>query len=333
MIRECHGDLHCENILTMKGQVQAFDCIEFSEALRWIDVMNDVAFTYMDLGFHDRMDLAARLLNRYLDITGDYAGLAVLPYYRVYRALVRAKVMLLRAQQPGAPAGERTASRQAGLAYMAYAQRCSQTGQRLIMITHGYSGSGKTSFSRYVVQLLGAIQLRSDVERKRLYAAPESDGPGGRYSEAATRRTYAHLRKLAADIVEAGWPVIVDAAFLMGWQRELFRALAADMSVPFFLFDVRASHTAMESRIQSREQAGMDASDADHRVLERQLCESEPLTPEERMHALFIDTGPGLTPTQVRSACAPVLAILRAASRAAQVVRLKASHAIDHERS
>lgn len=320
MIRECHGDLHCDNILTISGQVQAFDCIEFSDALRWIDVMNDLAFTYMDLGFHDRTDLAARLLNRYLEITGDYAGLAILPYYRVYRALVRAKVMLLRARQSGVPAGNRTASRRAGLAYLAFAQRCSRSGQRAIMITHGYAGSGKTSFSRCVVQLLGAIQLRSDVERKRLYGNSETAGSEGLYSDAATRRTYEHLRRLAAAVVAAGWPVIVDAACLMAWQRESFRALAADMVVPFFLFDVRAGRASMESRIRSRGQSGMDASDADERVLERQLGGSDPLTPEEKMHTLFIDTEPGLTLKQVRRSCGPVLSLLRAASRASQAV-------------
>ena len=316
MIRECHGDLHCDNILTIDSQVQAFDCIEFSDALRWIDVMSDLAFTHMDLGFHHRTDLAARLLNRYLEITGDYAGLAVLPYYCAYRALVRAKVMLLRADQPGVPASEQTVSRQAGLSYMAFARRCSRTGQRAIMITHGYSGSGKTSFARYVVQLLGAIQLRSDVERKRLHGDTERAGPDALYSDAATHRTYEHLRKLTADIITAGWPVIVDAACLMAWQRELFRALAADMSVPFFLFDVRASRSAMESRIRSRKQSGADASDADRRILDRQLCGSDPLAPEERMHTVFIDTEPGLTLKQVRQACAPVLPILRAASQA-----------------
>jgi aminoglycoside phosphotransferase family enzyme/predicted kinase len=320
MIRACHGDLHCDNILTLSGEVQAFDCIEFSDVLRWIDVMNDLAFTHMDLEFHGRTDLAARLLNRYLEITGDYAGLAILRYYRVYRALVRAKVMLLHAGQPGVPVGDRTASRLAGLAYVAFAQRCSRAGQRAIMITHGYAGSGKTSFSRCVVQLLGAIQLRSDVERKRLYGDAETTGPEGLYSDAATRRTYEHLRKLAGGIVAAGWPVIVDAACLMAWQRELFRALAADLGVPFFLFDVRARRASMESRVRSRGQSGRDASDADDRVLERQLGGSEPLTPDERMHALFIDTEPGLTPKQVRRTCGPVLSILRAASQAAQAV-------------
>jgi len=299
-IREGHGDLHCENIVTLRGEVQAFDCIEFSDALRWIDVMCDVAFIHMDLAFHGRPDLAALLLSRYLEVTGDYAGLAVLPYYRVDRALVRAKVMLLRGHQ-------------AAFAYVAFAQRCSRTRQRVLMITHGYSGSGKTHFSRCVVQLLGAVQLRSDVERQRLYR--------GLYGDAATRHLYAHLRKLAATVVEAGWPVIVDAACLMAWQRESFRALAADMDIPFFLFDVRASHAVMRERVRSRQHSGedaSDASDADDGVLAHQLATGEPLTRAENLQALRVDTESGLTTKQVRRACAPVLSMLRAVARAAR---------------
>lgn len=333
MIRECHGDLHCDNILTRNGQVQAFDCIEFSEELRWIDVMNDLAFVHMDLEFHGRPELAARLLNRYLEITGDYAGLAVFTYYRVYRALVRAKVMLLRASQPGTPAGGRTASRLAGLSYLAFAQRCSRTGQRAIMITHGYSGSGKTTFSRGVVELLGAIQLRSDVERKRLYGDSANVPPDGLYSDAATRRTYEHLLKLATAVVAAGWPVIVDAAFLMAWQREAFRRLAADMIVPFFVFDIRAGRTAMLDRIRSRRQSAADASDANERVLERQFEESDPLAPEERVRTLFIDTEPGLSPKRVREACAPVLSMFRAASQAAQAAPVHPDQDLGRPRS
>ncbi|MFC5547090.1 AAA family ATPase [Massilia aerilata] len=333
MIRACHGDLHCDNILTTNGQVQAFDCIEFSEDLRWIDVMSDLAFAHMDLEFHGRPELAARLLNRYLEITGDYAGLAVFTYYRVYRAVVRAKVMLLRASQLGTPAGDRAAARLAGLSYLAFAQRCSRTGQRAIMITHGYSGSGKTTFSRGVVELLGAIQLRSDVERKRLYGDLAEVAPDGLYSDATTRRTYEHLRKLATAVVAAGWPVIVDAAFLMAWQREAFRRLAADMIVPFFVFDVHAGHTAMRDRIRSRRQSAADASDADERVLERQYDASEALAPEERVHALFIDTEPGLSPKRVRETCAPVLSMFRAASQAAQAGPVHAAHIAGQQRS
>jgi len=120
MVRECHGDLHGRNILTIDDRVEVFDCIEFNEGLRWIDVMNDIAFVCMDLQFQDRRDLAARLLDRYLDITGDYEGLAVLRYYSVQRALVRCKVALLRTRQLGADARDAAQHEREARRYLAF---------------------------------------------------------------------------------------------------------------------------------------------------------------------------------------------------------------------
>jgi aminoglycoside phosphotransferase family enzyme/predicted kinase len=315
MIRECHGDLHCDNVLTAGGRVQAFDCIEFSDSLRWIDVMDDLAFICMDLACRGRPDCAARLLNRYLESTGDYAGLAVLPYYRVHRALVRARVMLLRAAQRDIALRDRQRCREAGLSYLACAHRFTRPGGVAIMVTHGYSGSGKTMFCRFLVDIVGAVQLRSDVERKRLHAGREltdltASCGTSLYGAAATGRTYGKLRSLAREIAAAGWPVIVDAACLMATQRASFHALAADMGVAFFLFDIRASHATMSERIRSRQHGGLDASDADMAVLERQIAGDEPLGPEELADAIVVDTEPGLDMERVRQACAPVLAIL-----------------------
>jgi aminoglycoside phosphotransferase family enzyme len=100
-VRECHGDLHLGNMVLIDGRIRIFDCIEFNPQLRWIDVMNEVAFLTMDLIQHQRSDLAYRFLDRYLQITGDYPGLPLLRYYMVYRALVRAKVAAMRAAQTG----------------------------------------------------------------------------------------------------------------------------------------------------------------------------------------------------------------------------------------
>ncbi|GAB2874790.1 bifunctional aminoglycoside phosphotransferase/ATP-binding protein [Pseudoduganella ginsengisoli] len=302
-VRECHGDLHCGNIVSLGRQGIPFDGIEFADGLRWIDVMDDVSFLHMDLAYRGRPDLAARLLSRYLEVTGDYDGLAVLPYYRMHRALVRAKVLLERAAQDHVPAAERAALRAAADGYLRFARGSAPAPAPAIMVTHGCAGSGKSVLSRYVVSALGALQIRSDVERKRIWPATAT-----LYSAAASRRTYERLAALARAIVQSGWPVIVDAAFLRAWQRELLRALAAELSVPFFLFDVRAPEQCMRERVAARLLNGLDASDAGVGVLERQLQNQEPLTEEELAHALVVDTGAGLDLQRVRAACAPVLA-------------------------
>ncbi len=98
-IRDCHGDLHAANIVRFDGRLVPFDCIDFDPQLRCIDVMNDIAFLIMDLHSHGREDLAAALLSRYLEITGDYEGVRLLPFYAVYRALERAKVDAIAAEQ------------------------------------------------------------------------------------------------------------------------------------------------------------------------------------------------------------------------------------------
>ena len=100
-IRECHGDLHLGNVTMVDGHTVVFDGIEFNDDLRWIDVMNEVAFMAMDLHAHGLTALAHRFVNGYLEASGDYDGVSLLRYYMVYRALVRAKVALLRAAQCG----------------------------------------------------------------------------------------------------------------------------------------------------------------------------------------------------------------------------------------
>ena len=98
-VRECHGDLHLNNIARVDGELVVFDCLEFNAELRWIDTMSEIAFVAMDLDDRGRSDLARRFLNAYLERTGDYAGLGVYRFYYVYRALVRAKVAAMREDQ------------------------------------------------------------------------------------------------------------------------------------------------------------------------------------------------------------------------------------------
>jgi predicted kinase len=310
MVRECHGDLHGGNILTTERGVEAFDCIEFSEALRWIDVMNDLAFICMDLAFRQRRDLSARLRNQYLALTGDYEGLAVLRYYDVHRALVRSMVFLMQAGQ--AQSGSHAAAcGQQGLAYLAYASDAARPATPAILITHGYSGSGKTTFSRLVVEVLGAVQLRSDVERKRMHGLTADDRSGSRpgsalYDAAASERTYTRLLELARTGVAAGFVVMVDAAFLASAQRACFARCAGELGIPFFLFDIQASAAAMEQRLAARAAAGTDASDAAAAVLAHQLATAEPLSAAERMHAIVVDAEAGIDRAAVVRWCRPV---------------------------
>ena len=283
-VRECHGDLHLGNLAWVDGQLLIFDCIEFSPALRWIDVISEVAFCFMDLLHRQRNGLAMRFLNAWLEASGDYAGMALLRYYAVYRALVRAKVAALRSGQTGS--GNATAGRAEVASCLQLAESLTEGMPPQLWITHGLSGSGKTTLTQSLLQEQGMIRLRSDVERKRLaglgaLAHSGSEMGQGLYTQHASRRTYEHLARLAEGLLDAGWPVIVDAACLARWQRDLFRNLAQRRNVSFRILDIRADHATLRQRISQRAAQGKDASEADLRVLQQQIETTQPLDADE----------------------------------------------------
>ncbi|SFC99269.1 hypothetical protein SAMN05660831_00363 [Thiohalospira halophila DSM 15071] len=278
-VRECHGDLHLGNMARVEGRVIAFDCIEFNPAFYWIDTMNEVAFLAMDTRDRGRPDLGRRALNRYLEHTGDFSGLAVFDYYQVYRALVRAKVAAIRVDQETGEAAD--AARAEMEEYLGLADTLTRPRQPWLAITHGLSGSGKSHASGALVAATDAIRLRSDVERKRLHGLPPDAETGagvdaGIYTAAASERTYEHLLARAEELLEAGWPVVVDATFLTADRRAPFRALARRRGWPFAVLELEAPEAVLRERITARAEAGGDASEADTSVLEAQLQRREP---------------------------------------------------------
>ena len=176
MVRECHGDMHLANIVLLNETPVLFDRIEFNEDFRWIDVMNELAFPVMDLVHRGPRELARRLLNAYVEETGDYAGLTVLPYYVTYRAVVRAKVMGIRAQQKDCDAQERQRLCSRLSNYLNLARQYTRPPQPLLLVTHGVAGSGKTSGTQALIENRRAIRVRSDLERKRLLGLGATGG-------------------------------------------------------------------------------------------------------------------------------------------------------------
>jgi hypothetical protein len=278
-VRECHGDLHLANLAWAAEGLVIFDALEFSPALRWIDVISEVAFCYMDLLHRKFPALASRLLNAWLEVTGDYQGVVLLRYYTVYRALVRAKVAALRAEQGC------TASRVEINDCLQLAEQLSTFYSPLsLYITHGLSGSGKTTISQQRLEEYGLIRLRSDVERKRMAgfgALAKSAAEDGLYTATFSRRTYEHLAHLAEGLLTAGWSVIVDAAFIEKNQRDLFHALAMNCGARFQILDIQVEPDILRERVSRRSAEGCDASEADLQVLQHQLDTAQPLGEDE----------------------------------------------------
>lgn len=291
-IRECHGDMHLRNLAWIHQQAVAFDCIEFNPELRWIDVISEVAFLVMDLQEKGRANFAQRFLNHYLQITGDYAGLAVLNFYLVYRALVRAKVDAIRLGQADLNSDERNKAEADFTHYLLLASEYIQAKTPVLFITHGLSGSGKSTVTQILLEMTGAIRIRSDVERKRLFALgvnsdSENKVDEGIYAAQTTQRTYDTLAELSNTIINAGFPVIVDATFLKAAQRQQFRQLTETHQVPFIILSFSALPDTLRRRIVDRDQG---VSDANLAVLENQLKHWQPILVEETDAVINIDT-------------------------------------------
>lgn len=281
-VRECHGDLHLRNLVQLDDGIFAFDCVEFSDALRFLDVISDVTFLTMDLVANDRADLARAVLNRYLEVSGDYEGMLLYGLYFVYHCMIRAKVDAIRASERGDDAEGRQSDLDSMHHYCDVARRWIDRPSPVLFVMHGLSGSGKTWVSSQLLQSLYAVRIRSDIERKRLYGFGErasSDSPPGQGLYAADRSAATHQRMLAlaGKLLRGGQRVILDATFLSKKERNRARALAAECEVPCVLINVTAPAAVLESRIRARLAQSKDASEADLDVLEHQRRIADPL--------------------------------------------------------
>ncbi|MGN5519358.1 AAA family ATPase [Halopseudomonas sp. Lyrl_26] len=290
LIRECHGDIYLDNVTLIDGQVTLFDCIEFNDAFRWTDIMADVAFMAMDLEDRGLKDLSQRFVNAWLESTGDYAGLMVLDYYKAYRAMVRAKVALFNLG-PNTSAQEREQILARYQSYIALAESYTGIPTRFGVLTHGVSGSGKSSIGAELVARFGMIRIRSDVERKRLFRQASTSGEQTTlYGAQMSEQTYARLAQLAGQVLAAGYPVIIDATHLRRHQRQLSRQAIEDQGVPCIILHCTAPLDTIEIWLNERQRKGADPSDADIHVVHQQLQQLEPLSEEERQITLTVAT-------------------------------------------
>ena len=292
-VRECHGDLHLGNVIHWNDRLVPFDGIEFNDRFRWIDVISDAAFTTMDFAAFGRLDLSRSFINAYLEQTGDHASLPMLRWYLVFRALVRAKVDAIRAGQDDASPQERDDALTRSAEHVELAYQFSLCKENGLWITHGVSGSGKTTVSELIVQRHGAIRLRSDLERKRHFGLTPTQRPteaqkADLYCAEGARACYSRLLRMGRGLLRAGFPVVVDATFLRRDDREQFRQLADQEGVPFGIVDCHAETSTLRQRIADRIARDDDASDADLQVLNQQLSTREPLTAAERMNVIEI---------------------------------------------
>jgi aminoglycoside phosphotransferase family enzyme/adenylate kinase family enzyme len=295
-IRECHGDVHLANMVWLEEQPVLFDCIEFNENFRCIDTINDSAFLLMDLDDRGAGQLGWHFLNRYLEQTGDYQGLPLLNFYKCYRAMVRAKVCCLRSNQPGLSDKEKELDVKLAQSYLDLATEYTRPRTTPLIITHGFSGSGKTTFIDQLAPLCGAVSIHSDIERKRMHGMQpteksRSEFASGIYTEQANQQTYNRLLKLAELVLVSGLPVIIDATFLAMQQRTQMQQLAKRLKSQFIILDFSLREEELIRRVEKRSRQTAQVSEATVEVLSKQMQIAQPLSVAEKLSTIIIHPG------------------------------------------
>lgn len=270
LVRQCHGDLHLGNICLWQGRPTLFDAIEFSEDIACVDVIYDLAFLLMDLDHRGGRRQAGWVLNHYLDLTGDFSGLAPMPLYLSCRAGIRAHVVASMAA--GAQGAERDRLVEAARGYLRAARDYLSPPAPRLLAVGGLSGSGKSRMGRELAPDLGvpaAAVVRSDSLRKHLMGVPihQKLGPEG-YTPEVTERTYGRLYDTCAALLADGVSVVADAVFAKPEQRAGIEAVARRAGAPFHGLWLEAPPDLSKRRIAERR---ANVSDATPQVLERQL--------------------------------------------------------------
>jgi uncharacterized protein len=287
-IRECHGDLHLRNIALWQNKILLFDCIEFNEPFRFVDVMYDVAFTVMDLESRGHQELGNAFLNTYIEQTGDWEGLQVLPLYLSRQAYVRAKVTSLMLDDAAISTTEKAEISQTAAHYYQLAWEYTKPRRGKLTLMSGLSGSGKSTVARYVARRTGAIQIRSDAVRKHLGGIPLNERGGqDLYSEEMTAKTYSRLLELGIILADRGWNVILDAKFDRQNLRTNAINLAQARNLPLQIIYCTAPIEVLRERLQQRRG---DIADATAELLNSQQIASERFTESEQIYVKIVDT-------------------------------------------
>lgn len=285
-IRECHGDLHLRNICLWQDELYLFDCIEFNKPFRFVDVMFDIAYIVMDLHARDRADLSTVFLNAYVERTGDWEGLQVLPLYVSRQSYVRAKVTSFLLNDPSIPETEKAGIEQNAALYYRLAWQMAQPTQGQLFVMAGLSGSGKTTTARQLAKLAEAVHIRSDAVRKHLGGIPLNQrGGDDLYTPEMTEKTYGRLLELGITLVYQGYTVILDAKYDRVERRQQVIEQASGHEIPLKFIYCDAPVEVLRDRIQQR--TG-DIADATVDVLAKQHFES--FTDAEQSYVTTIQT-------------------------------------------
>jgi uncharacterized protein len=265
-IRDCHGDLHLDHIHLTPKATTIFDCIEFNDRFRFIDIANDLAFLAMDFHFEGRCDLGSLLLRNAAHEFGDPGMLKVSNFYKCYRAFVRGKVESIQATEKetkNPQEHEKHAKRYFRLA-LNYAVAGSQP---LVLAVMGRIGAGKTTVANQLARELDWPIFSSDHVRKMLAGVlltkrtpPEQCDKV--YSKQMTEQTYKKLLEngLAAPATHNG--VVLDATFSSRATRNSVRDQCTKAGVHLQVVELDVDPSEIKRRLKARDRGAGEISDA-----------------------------------------------------------------------
>ena len=287
-IRQCHGDLHLKNICLWNDKIQLFDRIEFNEEFRYVDVMCDVAFIVMDLDVRNRQDLSNIFLNTYLENTGDWQVLQVLPVYLSRQAYVRAQVNSMILDDPNISEENHQKAQQEANNYYDLAWKYTPQHQGKIIMMSGLSGAGKTTVAKYLSEKFNGILIRSDAVRKHLgNVSVDETGNSELYSPAMNQKTYKRLIKLGEIVPKEGFNVILDAQFDRHQWRKNVIEIAKKDNINLTISSCYEPVDTLSDRLLKRQG---DISDATSDLLQQQQNNAQEFNEEEMSYVKKIDT-------------------------------------------
>ncbi|MBL9173646.1 MAG: AAA family ATPase [Verrucomicrobiales bacterium] len=302
-----HGDLHLEHIHLTPGALQIYDCIEFNDRFRRLDVASDIAFLAMDLDFHQRPDLARQVILAASRQLKDPELPRLADFYKCYRAFVRGKVESLHSIAHAAAPAERQVSARRARKYFRLALGYAVAGSRpMILVVMGPPGSGKSTIAQGLAAELGWPVASSDQLRKAaagipLHSRPDEAARRRLYSAARTRATYRKIRTIAATAVRRGHSILLDATFGDPAQRTALGNLCRTLRIDCCFVELGASSHALRQRLLQRGHESRVISDARHDDLPMLLGRYSPPmeVPTGSLERVASAGDPGRTITQV----------------------------------
>jgi len=280
-IRDCHGDLRLEHINLSNNDICIYDCIEFNEKFRYIDIASDIAFLSMDLDYNGYYKFSDFFIDEISGLMNDENINDVLDFYKCYRAIVRGKVDSLKSFEPEVPEDERSRARKNAELFYKLALKYSLFGSRpAIIVVSGVIGTGKSTIAKALTEELSFDVISSDIVRKKISGVPKFERKyegydAGLYSGDVTEKTYSEMFDVAEDIIKNGKSAIIDASFSKKKWREHIVKLSKNFDSRIYFIETQTPINVIEQRLIAREREQKTVSDARLEILDRFISDYE----------------------------------------------------------